>query len=249
MLKYESGYANELVAKLPGRHQEPWLNALDLWEPGSPVTLAKTLQNPAMASAIRGRVLDVAAGCCWATARLSQVESVQEVVALDLSKGFLTSVGDRIISELSGDRSKIRFAVSSFNMIPFEDEYFDCAFFIATLHHSESPIRTLKEICRVVKTGGRLFLVEHLHPLIRLRAVREQALRLSRASGFTELPHSRPEMEYWLRYSGFDQVTFHADDAMVRSRLKCWLRKAVRLLDLEHVLLPTQYIVEAKKGP
>src|SRR5262245_27342641 len=244
MLRYESGYANELVAKLPGRHQEPWLNALDLWEPGSPVTLAKTLQNPAMASAIRGRVLDVAAGCCWATARLSRVDSVQEVVALDLSKGFLTSVGDRIISGLSGDRSKIRFAVSSFNTIPFEDEYFDCAFFIATLHHCESPIRTLKEICRVVKTGGTLFVVEHLSPLIRIRAGRQQALRLSRASGFTELAYSRPEMRYWIRHSGFEHVTFHALDAMVRSRLKRWLRRGIRRLDLEHVLLPTQYVVE-----
>ena len=246
MLKYESGYGDELVASLPGKHQEPWLNAVDLWEPESQPALVKTLQNPAMASAVHGRVVDVAAGTCWATARLSQVDSVQEVVALDLSKGFLTSVGDRVINELSGDRSKIRFAVSSFNAIPFEDEYFDCAFFIATLHHCESPIRTLREICRVVKAGGTLFIVEYATPPTQISRAREQAVRLSRESGFTELAYTRSEMEYWIRHSGFDPA-FHALDGMVGSRLKRSLRRGIRRLNLEHVFLPTLYVVEAKR--
>jgi len=248
MLKYESGSANELVKGLPGRHSEPWLNALDFWEPASPLALTKTLQDPATAPAVRGRVLDVAAGCCWATARLSRVESVQEVVALDLSREFLTSVGDRIIDRLSGDRTKIRFAVSSFNTIPFEDEYFDCAFFIATLHHCESPIRTLKEIGRVVKTGGTLFLVEQSIPPLKIREARERALRLSRDSGFTELVYSRTEMQYWLRHAGFDRVTFHALEMSSSSQLKSWVRTGIRRLNLEHLLLPTLYVVEAKKG-
>jgi ubiquinone/menaquinone biosynthesis C-methylase UbiE len=247
MLKYESGRANELVAGLPGRHQEPWLNALDLWEPTAPLALEKALQNPAMASAVRGRVLDVAAGSCWATARLSLVESVQEVVALDLSERFLTSVGDRIINELSGDRSKIRFAVSSFNTMPFEDEYFDCAFFIATLHHCETPIRTLKEICRTVKMGGTLFLVEISVPPITIRDARERALQLSRESGFTEIAHTRSEMQYWLRHAGFDLVTFHTLETTVGSPLKRWVRNGLRRLDLEHVLLHTLYVMEANK--
>jgi ubiquinone/menaquinone biosynthesis C-methylase UbiE len=247
MLKYESGEADELVARLPGRHQEPWLNALDFWEPAAPLALAKTLESPEMASAVRGRVIDVAAGTCWATARLSQVEVVKEVVALDLSKGFLTSVGDRVITLLSGDRSKIRFAVSSFNTIPFEDEYFDCAYFIATLHHCESPIRTLKEICRVVKSGGTLFIVEQVNSLIQIRSAREQALRLTRSSGFTELAYSRSEMRYLIRHSGFDHVDFHALDVLVRNRLKRWLRRAIRRLDIEHVFLPMLYVIQAKK--
>src|SRR5262245_59881680 len=83
MLRYESGSADEQVRKLPGPHQEPWLNAVDLWEPCSPFALTSILENPALASAVRGRVLDVAAGSCWATARLSQVAGVEEVVALD----------------------------------------------------------------------------------------------------------------------------------------------------------------------
>ena len=153
-----------------------------------------------------------------------------------------------MISGLSGDRSKIRFAVSSFNAIPFEAEYFDCAYFIATLHHCESPIRTLKETCRVLKTGGTLFIAEQVNPLIRIQAAREKALQLTRVSGFTELALSRPEMQYWIRHSGFEHVDFYALDSMVRSRLKRWLRRGIRRLDLEHVLLPTQYVIQAKKA-
>jgi ubiquinone/menaquinone biosynthesis C-methylase UbiE len=247
MLKYESGRANEIVAGLPGRHQDPWLNALDLWEPASPLALEKTLQNPATASAVQGRVLDVAAGSCWATARLSLVESVQEVVALDLSAGFLTSVGDRIINELSGERRKIRFAVSSFNTMPFEDEYFDCSFFIATLHHCETPIRTLKEICRTVKGGGTLFLIEISVPPIRIREAREHALQASRETGFTEIAQTRSEMEYLIRHAGFDLVAFHTFKTTVGGSLKQWVRTGLRRLRLEHVLLHTLYVMEAKK--
>jgi ubiquinone/menaquinone biosynthesis C-methylase UbiE len=247
MLKYESGRATERVEKLPGKHQEPWLNALDLWEPFSPVALNSILTDARMAHAVRGRVLDVAAGCCWATARLSQLETVNEVVALDLSRGFLTSVGERIINQLSGDRSKIRFAASSFNAIPFEDGYFDCAIFIATLHHCESPITTLKEICRVLKPGGCLFVIQQSAPLIGITAAREHAVRLTHESGFTELAFTRPEMQYWIRHAGFSQVHFHALDAAIGSRLKRWVRQGLRRLDLEHAILPMLYVVEAQK--
>jgi len=248
MMKFESGEADALVANLPGPHQEPWLNARDMWEPASPAAVEMTLHDPAMASAVFGRVIDVAAGACWATARLSQLDAVQEVVALDMSKAFLTSVGDRIINMLKGDRNKIRFAVSSFNSIPFEDGYFDCGYFIATLHHCESPIRTLKEICRVIRPGGTLFIVEELTAITRMRGARDEAIRLSRLNKFTELAYTRAEMRYWVRHSGFDHVTFHAIDTLCGNKLKRIIRRGMRILDIENVFLPTLYILQAKKA-
>jgi hypothetical protein len=106
MSKYESGSADQDVENLSGPHSEPWLNALATFEPGSPPALERILMDPATRQAVRGKVIDLAAGTCWATARISKIQEVKEVVALDMSERFLTTVADRIITELAGDRKK-----------------------------------------------------------------------------------------------------------------------------------------------
>jgi ubiquinone/menaquinone biosynthesis C-methylase UbiE len=247
LLKYESGMATEIVAKLPGKHADPWLNALDHFEPGSPAAMQKILKSPPISAAVHGRVIDVAAGTCWATAILSQVERVADVVALDLSRTFLTTVGDRIIDYFSGKRDKIRFAVSTFNAIPFEDGYFDCAFFIATLHHSQTPMRTLSEIRRVLTTEGTLFLLQYVPPVVGLRHAREEALKETRDSGFTNMTYSRSEIVYLLRSSGFEHVNFHPMDHLVGGSYKRATRRLFRRLDVENLLLPVMYLFEARK--
>jgi ubiquinone/menaquinone biosynthesis C-methylase UbiE len=247
LLKYESGIATQIVAKLPGKHADPWLNALDHFEPGSPAALQKILESPPIAGAVHGRVIDVAAGTCWATAILSQIKRVADVVALDLSRTFLTTVGDRIIDYFSGERDKIRFAVSTFNAIPFEDKYFDCAFFIATLHHSQTPLLTLSEIHRVLTTEGTLFLLQSAPPVVGLRRAREEALKIARDSGFTNMTYSRSEIVYLLRCSGFRHIDFHPMDHLIGGAYKRVIRRLFRRLDVENVLLPVTYLFEARK--
>jgi ubiquinone/menaquinone biosynthesis C-methylase UbiE len=247
LLKYESGIATEIVAKLPGKHADPWLNALDHFEPGSPAALEKVLKNPPIAGSVHGRVIDVAAGTCWATAILSQLERVTDVVALDLSRTFLTTVGDRIINYFSGKRDKIRFAISTFNAIPFEDGYFDCAFFIATLHHSQTPLLTLSEIHRVLRPEGTLFLLQYAPSVLGLRRAREEALKIARDSGFTDMTYSRSEIVYLLRSSGFKQIDFHPMDHLIRGSYKRAIRRLFRRLDIENLLLPVTYLFEARR--
>jgi ubiquinone/menaquinone biosynthesis C-methylase UbiE len=247
LLKYESGIATEIVAKLPGKHADPWLNALDHFEPGSPAALEKVITNPPIARSVRGRVIDVAAGTCWATAILSRLEHVTDVVALDLSRTFLTTVGDRIINYFSGQRDKIRFAVSTFNAIPFADEYFDCAFFIATLHHSQTPLLTLSEIHRVLTSEGTLFVLQHVPPVLGLRRAREESLKIARDSGYTEMIYSRSEIVYLLRSSGFTHVDFHPMDHLTRESYKRVIRRMFQKLDVESLLLPVTYLFEARK--
>ena len=248
MLKYESGSADQDVENVPGPHSEPWLNALAAFEPASPPALERALMNPATGPAVRGKVIDLGAGSCWATARISKVQEVEDIVALDMSARFLTTVGDRIITQLSGNRKKIRFAVSSFNDIPMDSDYFDCAFLIAAIHHSVTPLRTLSEVLRVLKPNGSLLVIEAPSPVIGIRKARENAYQISVESGATELAYTRGEFEYMLRHAGFKDVNFYAVDDLTRNPVKLAIRKVLRAAGWEDVLLSVTYVIHAKKS-
>jgi ubiquinone/menaquinone biosynthesis C-methylase UbiE len=248
MLKYDSGTADRDAEKVSGPSGEPWLNVLAAFEPASPPALERALNNPATRPAVRGKVIDLGAGTCWATARISKVQEVEEVVALDMSERFLTTVGDRVITQLSGNRKKIRFAVSSFNDIPLDSDYFDCAFLIAAIHHSVTPLRTLTEALRVLKPNGSLVVIEAPSPVIGVRKAREVAYQTTIESGATELAYTRGELEYMIRHAGFKDINFHAVDDLTRNPLKLAIRKVLRATGLEDALLSVTYVIHAKKG-
>jgi ubiquinone/menaquinone biosynthesis C-methylase UbiE len=248
MLKYESGSADQDAGQVSGPNSEPWLNVLAACEPASPPALEHSLTNAATRLAVRGKVIDLGAGTCWATARISQVAEVEEVVALDMSERFLTTVGNRIITRLNGNRKKIRFAVSSFNEVPLDSEYFDCAFLIAAIHHSVTPLRTLAEVLRVLKPDGSLLVVEAPSSVIGIRKARSLKYELTVASSATELAYTREELEYMLRHAGFKEIKFYAVDDLTRNPVKLAIRKMLRALGLEHIFLTVTYIIHARKS-
>jgi SAM-dependent methyltransferase len=47
--------------------------------------------------------------------------------------------------------------------VPFDDNEFDNALLLTVLHHSDDPIRTLRETHRVTKPGGRVLLIESVY--------------------------------------------------------------------------------------
>lgn len=245
--KYESGHADGEAETVGGRHDEPWMNVLDAFEPASPPALDQIISSEDGRRFLRGKVIDLGAGTCWSTARLSKVPAVDEVVALDMSERFLTTVGARVIEHNGGEKKKIRFAVASFNEVPFEDESFDCAFLIAALHHSVTPLRTLAEVRRVLKPGGVLFLVESPWPVVRVNRGRAESIRLTRETRATEICYTRGEFEYVLAYAGFD-ATFTPCDALTTSPVKMAVRKILRRADCEHWVLPMTYTITARKA-
>lgn len=248
MMKYESGSADEDAAKVPGRHNEPWLNVLEAFEPGSPPSLEFAINHPYMGGKICGKVLDMGAGTCWATARLSRLERVQEVVALDMSQRFLSTVGSRIINHHNGDKSKIKFAVSSFNHTPFDDKSFDCVFLIAAIHHSLSLIKTLLEANRVLKNDGVLIIIESPSPLFSIRKRREAAIQISRQTGATEICFTKGELIYMLRHALFDKITFYPVPARgEQCRIKKAARIVMRILFIEKILRPPTYVIISDK--
>jgi SAM-dependent methyltransferase len=248
MMKYESGSANAEAARQAGPHQEPWLNVLEQCEPGAPPALDFALTDPAVAPLVRGRVIDLGAGTCWVTARLSKLDRVAQVVALDTSERFLTDVGVKVIGHHGGVTEKISFAIGSFNDVPFSAASFDTVCLVAAIHHSLSPIKTLLEAKRVLKPGGTLLVIESPSSVLQIRQRRMHSIAISRSSGATELCYTKGELEYMLRHAGFDALTFHPVAANTRGALRKLLRVGLRAIQIEDQVRPPTYVIVARES-
>jgi SAM-dependent methyltransferase len=244
--KYESGAADQDARRIQGPHAEPWLNVLEQCEPASPPAVEFALAHPEIAPLVRGRAIDLGAGTCWLTARLSTLPAIEDVVALDMSERFLTEVGSRVIRQRGGRAEKVRFAVGSFNRIPFPPASFDCAFLVAAIHHSLSPVKTLLEARRVIAPAGALLLVESPSSILGVHENRRRAIEISRSSGATEICYTAGELRYLLQHSGFERITFHPVNVLTRGPVRRVLRGLLRASGLENVFKPPVYVIVAQ---
>jgi SAM-dependent methyltransferase len=245
--KYESGDADKDALAVAGPHAEPWLNVLAHHEPGTRPTLDAILADPELGPRVRGRVLDLAAGTCWASATLSRLPRVSEVVALDLSPRFLTTVGPRMIRALEGCPEKIAFAACSFERVLFPADHFDVVLVSAAIHHALAPLKVLLEARRVLRNGGLLILIENPTSIIGLARARRSAIATTRESGATEIAYTRGELAYLLAHAGFEDASFTPHGALSRNPLKRWLRLVLRTIGVEHVLVSVNYAITATK--
>jgi SAM-dependent methyltransferase len=248
LLGYESGRAELQAATVHGPHQEPWLNVLSFYEPGVRPSLKKALSIPRISDRIRERVVDLGAGTCWASAEISKLECVDEVVAVDLSEGFLRRVGVRMINEMGGNLDKVRFVAGSYEKVPEPDGAFQAALLIASIHHAVAPLRVLLECRRLLKKGGLLLMIENPSAAIGIERQRRRSLELTRSTETTEIAYTRGELHYLLCHAGFHEITWQAADGFSRNPFKRWVRRILRAADIEHLFLSVGYIISAIKA-
>jgi SAM-dependent methyltransferase len=246
MLNYDSGDADRCARTIPGRHAEPWLNVIDSHEPSSLPGFELILKNPAVRARMRGKAMDVGAGTCWLSAKLSRLPEVDQVLAVDLSERFLATVGLRVMKQFEADLRKLTFVTSDFNDMPIESESADCAFLWASIHHSLTPIKTIREVGRCLKKGGTLFVFESPFGLRRISQARKEYLALS--SNVTEIAYTRSELEYLFANANVGEVEALPLDVLTRSGWRRAVRHVVRRLGMEHVIFSsTTYLFTITK--
>ena len=125
---------------------------------------------------------------------------------------------------------------------------FDCAFLVAAIHHSLSPLKTLLEARRVLKPGGALLMVETPSSIAAVRERRRESIALSRSTGATEICYTTGELEYLLQQAGFDRVDLYPVDGFTRGPIRKGLRAGMRLLGVENFFKPPIYVIVAR-GP
>jgi SAM-dependent methyltransferase len=102
----------------------------------------------------RGTGLDV--GCGTGALAMRLADAGYEMVGVDPSDGML--------EVLRGRCSAVRAVKASGTSLPFEDDTYDLVLSVAVMHHIADPgdvRRTLAEMVRVAKPGGRILVWDH----------------------------------------------------------------------------------------
>jgi SAM-dependent methyltransferase len=107
----------------------------------------------------KAKVLDLGCGGGWLSAILSRHDSVETLYALDSSRHFLHNMVPQVMTLMDGDQSKLVPIEGFFQPLLFADEHVDVVVVSSALHHAESLEPVLKEIRRVLKPGGQLFVL------------------------------------------------------------------------------------------
>lgn len=102
------------------------------------------------------RVLEIGCGrggfACWLA---SQQPPVHEIVAADFSA---TAVEKARAYAAARAIARIRWEVADIQQLGFADASFDTAISCETIEHVPDPARAVRELARVLRPGGRLFL-------------------------------------------------------------------------------------------
>ncbi len=95
------------------------------------------------------RVLDVGCGKGRFARLFLEQEPAAEIWGLDISEEMLRFVPSGIYTR-----------AGSMTELPFEDGFFDAAYATESLEHAVEIERAVGEMCRVVKPGGRLVIID-----------------------------------------------------------------------------------------
>jgi demethylmenaquinone methyltransferase/2-methoxy-6-polyprenyl-1,4-benzoquinol methylase len=111
------------------------------------------------------RALDVAGGTGdLAAGMASQVGEAGLVVLSDINASMLDVGRDRLLDR--GLVGNVRFAIADAERLPFADETFDCVTIGFGLRNVTNKPDALESMCRVLRPGGRLLVLEFSKPVL-----------------------------------------------------------------------------------
>jgi ubiquinone/menaquinone biosynthesis C-methylase UbiE len=102
------------------------------------------------------KIIDVGGGTGLVAKVLRSKKQNDDIMVIDLSRSMLQKVNDPKLSVVQGD-------VTAF---PLKDEAFTLAILVNTLHHVYETKQqvALREVFRILKKQGRIFIIEIWHP-------------------------------------------------------------------------------------
>jgi arsenite methyltransferase len=144
-------------------------------------------------------VLDVGCGSGWLSRRIAQMVPEGRVVGMDVSDEMI-----RLARRTSTEFDNVLYTTGEVGEIPWETNSFTQAISVESAYYWPAPAAGLQEIFRVLRPGGRFWMLinyyrdnRYCHQWGPLLAVKthlwsaEEWAELFRAAGFVELGHQR----------------------------------------------------------
>jgi len=170
-------------------------------------------------------ILDLAGGTGDLAAQFSKRVGPQgKVVLADINNAMLTTGRDKLID--SGVLGNVEYVQANAECLPFDDDSFDCITIAFGLRNVTDKDKALASMCRVLKPGGKLLVLEFSKPVLPLLS------KVYDAYSFTALPlmgklvandadsyrylaesiRMHPDqdtLESMMREAGFSQTRYH----------------------------------------
>jgi SAM-dependent methyltransferase len=161
------------------------------------------------------RLLDVGTGAGHTA--LAFAPHVREVVGIDLTPEMVA------VAEAQPHPGNVRFLVADAEDLPFPDASFDLVTCRYAAHHFPDPGRAGAEMARVLRAGGRLFLVDQVAP-----EEEEAAAFLNELDRLRDPSHARDEkLSTWRALIGGAGLALGRSEAWALPLdLEDWLRRA-----------------------
>ena len=105
-----------------------------------------------------GRIIDVGCGPGATALVLAERFPNSQVLGVDLSEPLLRIATQHAQDAAMGER--VRFEKVDAHELPYDDDSFDVALTLNTVHLVTDPVRTLNEIERVLAPGGFVFIAD-----------------------------------------------------------------------------------------
>jgi SAM-dependent methyltransferase len=104
-------------------------------------------------------IVELGAGTGWLSAYLSKLDKISKIYAIDSSSFFINKMMPDIIDMMNGKKEKITPIEGLFTPILLDDNSIDIVVMCSALHHANDLETVLKEIYRIIKPTGHLFIL------------------------------------------------------------------------------------------
>lgn len=105
-------------------------------------------------------ILEAGCGVGAQTQIIAKINPGSKFISVDLSQDSLDKAQEML---RASEISNVQLLLADINHLPFSDETFDNVFICFLLEHLVNPVNVLKELKRVLKTGGQLIAIEGDH--------------------------------------------------------------------------------------
>ncbi|MEM2250725.1 MAG: class I SAM-dependent methyltransferase [Candidatus Hadarchaeales archaeon] len=117
-----------------------------------------------------GRILDV--GCGTGELLLRVARKADLAIGMDISPGMVKRIPHAV--------KNVYVVIADADFLPFKDNSFDCVVSVTLLQNMPDPETTVKEICRVVRSGGLVILTS-----LKKKHKEEMLVSWAKSAGFS----------------------------------------------------------------